>query len=106
LQWGKPFIKPIAQHAMEQPGREMANGCHLGASPTNFRDANRMDQLSIFALYNTVTLGVEGTGMVSYAKTLTDAERWNLAFYISTLVDSPKQVNAGKMVWNRVKQIF
>jgi high-affinity iron transporter len=62
----------------------------LEPAPTNFHDKNRMDQLSIFALYNTITLGVDGTGMVSYAKTLTNNERWSLAFYISGLGDSGK----------------
>jgi len=88
---GKTLYQANCTACMETTGKgdgELA--ATLEPAPTNFRDANRMDQLSIFALYNTVTLGVEGTGMVSYAKTLTDAERWNLAFYISTLVDSPK----------------
>lgn len=58
----------------------------LEPAPTNFLDANRMAQLSPFALYNTITLGVDGTSMVSYEKTLNDQERWDLAYYIKGLL--------------------
>ncbi|MFI4956104.1 MAG: FTR1 family protein [Gammaproteobacteria bacterium] len=78
----------------------------LEPAPTNFHDNNRMDQLSLFALYNTITLGVEGTGMVSYAKTLTENERWSLAFYISSLVDSDKSWAAGEKAWEAGKKSF
>jgi high-affinity iron transporter len=58
----------------------------LDPAPTNFLDANRMSQLSTFALFNTITLGVDGTSMVSYEKILNDEERWDLAFYIDSLL--------------------
>lgn len=58
----------------------------LEPAPTNFLDAKRMNQLSTFALYNTITLGVEGTSMVSYEKMFNDEQRWDLAFYIDSLL--------------------
>lgn len=58
----------------------------LDPAPTNFLDANRMAQLSTFALYNTITLGVEGTSMASYEKALTSEERWDMAYYIDSLL--------------------
>lgn len=64
----------------------------LDPAPTNFLDANRMAQLSQFALYNTITLGVDGTSMVSYEKTLSDEERWDLAFYIDSLLDKQDSI--------------
>lgn len=58
----------------------------LDPAPTNFLDANRMSQLSRFALYNTITLGVDGTSMVSYEKSFTDEERWDMAYYVGDLL--------------------
>ncbi len=58
-------------------------GQGMEPAPANFHDAERLAQLSIFNLYNTITLGVEGTGMASYANTLTDKERWQLATYVA-----------------------
>lgn len=71
----------------------------LDPAPTNFLDKARMDQLSVFAVYNTITLGVEGTGMAPYAKTMSDDERWSLAFYISGMLDTPAMQKAGKRAW-------
>ncbi|WP_341503634.1 FTR1 family protein [Gallaecimonas sp. GXIMD4217] len=66
-------------------------GQGMEPAPANFHDAERLAQLSIFNLYNTITLGVEGTGMASYASTLTDNERWQLATYVAGyLVDKPE----------------
>lgn len=76
----------------------------MDPSPTNFLDSNRMNQLSVFAIYNTITIGVDGTGMASYAKTMTEDERWSLAFYISGLLNSDKTIAKGKKVWESGKQ--
>lgn len=53
----------------------------LEPPPTDFHDTERAAQRSLFGLYNTITLGVDGTAMTSFAH-LTDAERWALAFYV------------------------
>lgn len=55
----------------------------LDPTPANFHDAKRLNEQSLFGLYNTITLGVQGTAMGSYAKALTDDERWDLATYIA-----------------------
>jgi len=47
----------------------------------NFWDEDRMPNLSPFQAFNTIRLGVTGTGMASYAH-LSDEDTWNLAFYI------------------------
>ncbi len=70
----------------------------LEPAPTNFTDHNRMDQLSPFALYNTITLGVAGTSMASYEKAFTEEERWNLAYYIKGITGSdPFSITLNKL---------
>jgi high-affinity iron transporter len=65
----------------------------LDPAPTNFLDANRMAQLSHFALYNTITLGVEGTSMISYEKMFNEEERWDLAFYVDSLLSKQDPIS-------------
>lgn len=65
----------------------------LDPAPTNFLDANRMGQLSTFALFNTISLGVEGTSMVSYEKMFNEEERWDLAFYVDSLLGKEDSIS-------------
>ncbi|WJG10542.1 cytochrome c/FTR1 family iron permease [Aliiglaciecola sp. LCG003] len=58
-------------------------GAHLEPAPANFHDSERMQELSLFGLYNTITLGVQGTGMMNYSQALTEDERWSLASYVA-----------------------
>jgi high-affinity iron transporter len=55
----------------------------LAPAPSNFHDAERMSQRSLFSLYNTVTLGVKGTAMPAFA-TLREDERWALAAHVAS----------------------
>jgi high-affinity iron transporter len=48
--------------------------------PRNFHETGVLDVSSPFKFFNTLVLGVEGTSMVSYAKSLGEKERWSLAF--------------------------
>ena len=43
--------------------------------PVNFTDNARYQQRTLYGLYNTMTQGVEGTGMMAYRQ-LSDEERW------------------------------
>jgi high-affinity iron transporter len=52
--------------------------------PVNFTDHDRYQQRTLYGLYNTMTQGVEGTGMLAYRQ-LSDEERWSLAFYVGSL---------------------
>lgn len=61
-------------------------GRGMEPAPANFHDAGRMGELSLFGLYNTITLGVEGTGMASYAQSLNDEQRWALAAWVAGYV--------------------
>lgn len=57
--------------------------------PANLRDATRLDRLSLYAIYNTLGLGVEGTDMPSFADQLDDRQRWDLATYIAGFTADP-----------------
>ena len=67
----------------------------LEPAPTDFHDRERASQRSLFGLFNTITLGVEGTGMTAFPH-LSDAERWSLAFYVGGLhADTAALADAG-----------
>ena len=59
-------------------------GVGLEPKPANFLSAEAMDQSSPTGSYNTIRLGVPGTGMVSFAH-LPDEQIWALAFYVKAL---------------------
>ena len=71
-------------------------GVGMAPPPANLRDAERLDRLSLYAIYNTLGLGVEGTDMPSFADQLDDRQRWDLATYIAGLSADPKAVKADK----------
>ncbi|MCC6473778.1 MAG: FTR1 family protein [Burkholderiales bacterium] len=70
----------------------------LDPAPSNFHDSARMAQRSVYGLYNTITLGVEGTSMVSFGK-LSEEERWALAFHIAGMGAPAEQVAQGEQLW-------
>ena len=70
----------------------------LDPAPSNFHDRQRMDQRSIYDFYMTLTLGVQGTAMASF-RTLSEDERWALAFYINTLASSTPDLTRGAELW-------
>lgn len=55
----------------------------MSPAPANLRDAARTDHLSLYAIYNTLGQGVEGTDMPAFADQLDDRQRWDLATYIA-----------------------
>lgn len=58
-------------------------GESLEPSPTNFHDLDRMRNVSPYGAYNTITLGVNETGMAAHDY-LSKEDRWSLAYYISS----------------------
>ena len=64
-------------------------GMGMTPPPANLRDAARLDRLSLYAIYNTLGLGVEGTDMPSFADQLDDRQRWDLATYIASFTADP-----------------
>lgn len=63
-------------------------------APMNFTDPASTMTLSPFKIYNTMTFGIEGTQMPSFPS-LSDKEKWNLAFYVMTLGTNQKNGTGG-----------
>jgi len=59
-------------------------GIHLKPAPRNFHDDAIVGALSPFAIFNTVRVGIEGTGMVANTS-LSEKEVWDVAFYVLAL---------------------
>ncbi|NUT78330.1 c-type cytochrome [Pseudomonas sp. C1C7] len=59
-------------------------GVGMTPPPANLRDNARLDHLSLYAIYNTLGLGVEGTDMPAFADQLDERQRWDLATYIAS----------------------
>ena len=68
----------------------------MAPPPANLRDVQRLDRLSLYAIYNTLGLGVEGTDMPSFADQLDERQRWDLATYIAGLSADPAAAKADK----------
>jgi len=64
-------------------------GIGLMPPPSNLRDKARLDRLSLYDLYNTLGLGVEGTDMPAFADQLDDRQRWDLATYVASFTADP-----------------
>lgn len=62
----------------------------LDPPPVAFTDAERGRQRSVFALYQVITQGLDGTAMASF-EGLPPDDRWALAFYAGVLPDGPLQ---------------
>lgn len=74
----------------------------LEPAPSNFHDLDRMAQRSAYGLYNTITLGVEGTSMASF-KQLSDDQRWALAFFVANAGVPAERVREGEALWKAGK---
>ena len=70
----------------------------LEPPPSDFHDLPRMAQRSAYGLYNTITLGVEGTAMAPF-KQLSEDERWALAFHAANLGIPAERVREGGRLW-------
>ncbi|HEX4334035.1 MAG TPA: cytochrome c/FTR1 family iron permease [Usitatibacter sp.] len=66
--------------------------------PADFLDAAHMAKRSAFGIYNTITLGVQGTPMRAFSE-LSDDDRWALAFYVGGLPDARTLRERGEREW-------
>ncbi len=92
----------------------LCSGCH-GASghgdgalaagmdppPVDFTNITRARERSVFALYQVISQGLEGTAMPSFAQ-LSDTERWALAFVVGQFAFPQDQGAAGERFWQQV----
>ncbi len=76
----------------------LANG--MEPPPGNFHDMSRQYTRSIYDLYNTITLGVPETPMLSFAH-LSDDQRWALAMMVGQYSVSEEQLARGKLLWQQ-----
>lgn len=69
----------------------------LDPRPANLAQGERIAGLAPFQVFNTVRLGVEGTGMAGFPQ-LTEQEVWDIAFFVKSLrgagMDSPANPEA------------
>lgn len=72
----------------------------LDPPPIAFTDANRAAQRSPFALYEVISQGLQGSAMTSFS-TLSEEDRWALAFYVGSLAYSPDSRTQGEALWRR-----
>lgn len=75
-----------------------ANG--LDPQPTDFREATRASARSVYGLYNTISLGVDGTAMAAFGD-LSEEQRWALAFYVGGLSADETLRARGAAAWER-----
>lgn len=66
--------------------------------PIAFTDLARARQRSVFALYQVVTQGLEGTEMKSFGH-LPDEDRWALALYVSGFAFGGDAITQGEQSW-------
>lgn len=73
----------VSCHGATGHGDGIAAG-GLEPKPTNFHDRDVIWGSSPFKFYNTIRLGVPGTGMAAFSN-LSDEDVWSLAFYLKSL---------------------
>lgn len=84
-----------------------ANGAGDGAlaatldpKPIAFTDEERARSRSLMALYQVISQGVDGTSMPAFAS-LSEHDRWSLAFFVGSLSFKDADIEAGKAAFAR-----
>lgn len=72
----------------------------LDPPPVAFTEAERGRQRSVFALYQVVTQGLDGTAMASF-ETLPPDDRWALAFYAGRFAFPDAAAAEGERLWKQ-----
>ena len=70
----------------------------LTTPPIAFTDVERARQRSVFALYQAITQGIDGTAMQSFAE-LPNEDRWALAFRAGSFALTDEQAREGERFW-------
>ena len=66
--------------------------------PIAFADRARADHRSVFALYQVIDQGLDGTAMASFAH-LPAEDRWALAFYVGRFAYDAEAAKRGERLW-------
>ena len=88
----------VACHGLQGGGDGPAAKA-LDPPPIAFTDQERARERSLFSLYEVISQGLADTPMISFQATFTDAERWDLAFYVSTFASPPELRPQGEKIW-------
>lgn len=70
----------------------------LDPAPSNFHDRDRQRLRSAYGLFNTITRGVEGTAMRSFAE-LPEDDRWALAYVAANFAATDAERERGRALW-------
>ncbi|MDP4845450.1 MAG: FTR1 family protein [Salibacteraceae bacterium] len=70
-------------------------GAALSPAPTNFHNQDVINNISPLQAFNTITLGIDGTAMRAFNE-LSQAEIWDLSFYILSLQHEGKTTKDAK----------
>ena len=57
----------------------------LNPKPADLSSGNRIASISPFQVYNTVSMGVQGTAMPSFGQKMSNKQLWAIAFYVKSL---------------------
>lgn len=71
---------------------------NLDPAPIAFTDKERAKERSLFALYQVIEQGLEGTSMASFAH-LPPSDRWALALFVGSLAYSAEDDAKGALLW-------
>ena len=74
------------------------NAAKLSTPPIAFTDADRARQRSVFALYQVITQGIDGTAMQRFAD-LPNQDRWALALRAGSFAFTDEQASEGERLW-------
>ena len=77
-------------------------GVALEPAPTDFTEVERYNGRSLLGLHTTITQGVDGTGMAAYADTLSEEDRWALAFYVGAKAVTDDVAEDGEQIFTTV----
>ncbi len=75
-------------------------GLTLDPAPRNFHEIERLKKISPLQAFNTIRLGVEGTGMQGFSQ-LTEKEVWDLSFYVTSLYHPKLDSNTIQKIYNQ-----
>ncbi len=92
-----------ACHGNEGKGNGPASAS-LDPKPVDFTDLMRARERSVFALYQVIGQGLDGTSMRSFAN-LPDEDRWALAFVVGQFAFPEASQAQGKQLWRDDAQL-
>ncbi len=81
-----------------------SDAAKLDTPPIAFTDADRARQRSVFALYQVITQGLDGTAMPGFDGLPAD-DRWALAFYAGHFAFSDAAATEGERLWRQDERL-